>query len=216
MDVNSAVNNLLSRDDEEADDDEGGDLFADDLMSFVESNLSERAGNYILESDQMLVEDYLNYATTYRSSSSNATGRHRLSLRNEILRSSGNASGVNSGGTESSENPSRGDDFGRRWLESRLRDPLTAHMTATAVSSSGGVNNTNSGSSGNMQSSFTETVQPWEVAGVTPVSRSRGATAIPTSTGSTDAILWEEPEWFILLPDAVSFLNFQQFPKVDS
>ena len=191
---------MLSRDDEEADDDEGGDLFADDLMSFVESNLSERAGNYILESDQMLVEDYLNYATTYRSSSSNTAGRHRLSLRNEILRSSGNASV--SGGTDSSENPPRGDDFGRRWLESRLRDPLTAHITSTTVSSSGAGNNSNNSLSGNMQSSFSETVQPWEVAGVTPVSRTRGATAI--SGGSTDAILWEEPEWFILLPDAVS------------
>ena len=92
------MNNLLSRDDEDGEDDEVGDLFADDLMSFVENNLSERAGNYILESEQMLVEDYLNYATAYRSSSTAANvGRQRLSLRNEILRSTGITSSADRG-----------------------------------------------------------------------------------------------------------------------
>ncbi|XP_075242846.1 E3 ubiquitin-protein ligase UBR5-like isoform X3 [Convolutriloba macropyga] len=190
LDVNSAVNNLLSRDDEDGEDDEVGDLFADDLMSFVENNLSERAGNYILESEQMLVEDYLNYATAYRSSSTAANvGRQRLSLRNEILRStgitssadrgSGNATGASTGGG-SSANP----------------------IGSSATGASGG-SGTTDGSG-----------QPWELgvtdsAGVGSGGIKGGKTGAEYSTligggGNNDVISWEEPEWFILLPDAVS------------
>lgn len=67
LDVNLAVNNLLSRDDEDGDDgDDGGDSYGpDDLISLLDSGFHPDH-SVIIDTDTIFTEDMFGYSTALR------------------------------------------------------------------------------------------------------------------------------------------------------
>lgn len=67
MDVNLAVNNLLSRDDEDGDDgDDGGDSYGpDDLISLLDSGFHPDH-SVIIDTDTIFTEDMFGYSSALR------------------------------------------------------------------------------------------------------------------------------------------------------
>ncbi|XP_033640318.1 E3 ubiquitin-protein ligase UBR5-like isoform X2 [Asterias rubens] len=120
LDVNLAVNNLLSRDDEDGDDQEEGDSYisgGDDLMSLLDGGIHSDHPSVIIDADAMFSEDFLGISSRARSRASSSRDRDRESNeRDPLLRARD-----------------------RRWLDSALRDAAssagsykTAGVDATA------------------------------------------------------------------------------------
>lgn len=166
LDVNLAVNNLLSRDDEDADDMDDSQesyLQSEDLMSLLDAGISNDHGSVLIDAD--FSEDVFNYSSSVRMRSNNSLNRlsratsidrdqsSSLSIqdRDHMLRfapdrgqystSAANqgGSGANSGGGSGAPASSR------RWLEYALRDSASASENAKLTGSSGG--NLNAGDS---------------------------------------------------------------------
>ncbi|XP_066251195.1 E3 ubiquitin-protein ligase hyd isoform X7 [Euwallacea similis] len=118
LDVNLAVNNLLSRDDEEGEegDDAADSYVPEDLISLLDGGFHSDH-SVIIDADAMFSEDMFGYAGIRNRSSGGRTGR--LSDRDAT-------SGGGSGADRDRENFSRWRDrqyFGpRKWLETALRD----------------------------------------------------------------------------------------------
>lgn len=120
LDVNLAVNNLLSRDEEGEDDadDNQGDYVPEDLISLLDAGISADHPSVIIDADAMFNEDMFGYSQARgRSSSSSRRSSERTTDRD---RSSGGEPGDR-------DNIFRWRDrqyFGpKRWLETALRDP---------------------------------------------------------------------------------------------
>lgn len=141
LDVNLAVNNLLSRDDEDAedmDDSQESYLQSEDLMSLLDAGISNDHGSVLIDAD--FPEDvFNNYSSSVRMRSTNslnrlsrATSIDRESLeRDHMLRfASDRASGLGaSGSSNAGANAAGSSNTGpssRRWLEYALRDSGSA------------------------------------------------------------------------------------------
>ena len=74
LDVNLAVNNLLSRDEEGDDDadDSQGDYVPEDLISLLDAGISADHPSVIIDADAMFNEDMFGYSQTRGRSSSTA------------------------------------------------------------------------------------------------------------------------------------------------
>ncbi|VVC87967.1 unnamed protein product [Leptidea sinapis] len=123
LDVNLAVNNLLSRDDEEGEEPEGGEggdgYVPEDLISLLDGGFhaTQQDQSVIIDADAMFSEDIFGYAAI-RSRSGGGSG------------SGGARAGASREGTSTSQD--RPSEFSRwrerqyfgprRWLESALRD----------------------------------------------------------------------------------------------
>ncbi|XP_022088728.1 E3 ubiquitin-protein ligase UBR5-like isoform X2 [Acanthaster planci] len=108
LDVNLAVNNLLSRDDEDGDDQEEGDSYisgGDDLMSLLDGGIHSDHPSVIIDADAMFSEDFLGlHSSRARSRASSSRDRDRdASERDPLLRARD-----------------------RRWLDSALRDAASS------------------------------------------------------------------------------------------
>jgi E3 ubiquitin-protein ligase EDD1 len=77
LDVNLAVNNLLSRDDEgdDNDDDSQESYMPDDLMSLLDSGMHSDHPSVIIDADAMYNEDVFGYYSTLRSRGSGTRSR---------------------------------------------------------------------------------------------------------------------------------------------
>lgn len=139
LDVNLAVNNLLSRDDEDAedmDDSQESYLQSEDLMSLLDAGISNDHGSVLIDAD--FPEDvFNNYSSSVRMRSTNslnrlsrATSIDRESLEREhMLRfASDRASGLANSGSSSANaaGSSNTAPSSRRWLEYALRDSGSA------------------------------------------------------------------------------------------
>ncbi|XP_045542475.1 E3 ubiquitin-protein ligase UBR5 isoform X3 [Papilio machaon] len=124
LDVNLAVNNLLSRDDEEGEEPEGGEggdgYVPEDLISLLDSGFhaTQQDHSVIIDADAMFSEDIFGYATIRSRNGGGGSGS-----------GGGRAGASREGSSSTQERPSefsRWRDrqyFGpRRWLESALRD----------------------------------------------------------------------------------------------
>lgn len=123
LDVNLAVNNLLSRDEEGDDDadDSQGDYVPEDLISLLDAGISADHPSVIIDADAMFNEDMFGYSQARgRSSSSNRRSSERSTERER-------SSAVGEPGGADRDNIFRWRDrqyFGpKRWLETALRDP---------------------------------------------------------------------------------------------
>ncbi|XP_049822850.1 E3 ubiquitin-protein ligase UBR5 isoform X3 [Aethina tumida] len=121
LDVNLAVNNLLSRDDEEGEegDDAADSYVPEDLISLLDGGF-HTDHSVIIDADAMFSEDMFGYSGIRNFlNSRGGSGRSRLPDRDA-------PTGGNSGADRERENFSRWRDrqyFGpRRWLETALRD----------------------------------------------------------------------------------------------
>ena len=118
LDVNLAVNNLLSRDEEGDDDadDSQGDYVPEDLISLLDAGISADHPSVIIDADAMFNEDMFGYSQARGRSSSAA----RRSSERSTERERGSAE-------PDRDNIFRWRDrqyFGpKRWLETALRDP---------------------------------------------------------------------------------------------
>ncbi|KAI5715389.1 hypothetical protein M8J77_015250 [Diaphorina citri] len=141
LDVNLAVNNLLSRDDEEGDEgDEAGDSYApaDELISLLDGGFHSDH-SVIIDADAMFSEDMFGYSAALRSRNSSGAGGSTSRSSSRTPNSSGTVrrsdpDGVerSGGGPVSESGGGGGDSFNRwrdrqyygprRWLESALRD----------------------------------------------------------------------------------------------
>ncbi|XP_034947480.1 E3 ubiquitin-protein ligase hyd isoform X2 [Chelonus insularis] len=116
LDVNLAVNNLLSRDDEEGDDaeDAADSYVPDDLISLLDGGFSNDQSSVIIDAEAMFSEDMFSYG---------------------VVRNRGNSSrrlGIDREGERSTERDRDRDSFSRwrdrqyygprRWLETALKD----------------------------------------------------------------------------------------------
>lgn len=134
LDVNLAVNNLLSRDDEESEDmDDSQDSYlpSDELISLLDAGIHNDHPSVIIDADAVFPEDVFNYSTMRvgRPSSSGRIFRPEDRMRDpsaperehsQMIRfsaSSRHLEGSSSGGPASSS---------RRWLEYALRDSASA------------------------------------------------------------------------------------------
>ena len=140
LDVNLAVNNLLSRDDEDAedmDDSQESYLQSEDLMSLLDAGISNDHGSVLIDAD--FPEDVFNYSSSVRMRSTNslnrlsrATSIDRDSLeRDHMLRfASDRASGLGASGSSNAGANAAGSSntapSSRRWLEYALRDSGSA------------------------------------------------------------------------------------------
>ncbi|XP_071962133.1 E3 ubiquitin-protein ligase UBR5-like [Antedon mediterranea] len=67
LDVNLAVNNLLSRDDDDGDDQDEGDYMSDDLMSLLDNGMHNDHPSVIIDADAMFSEDFLGFGSRARA-----------------------------------------------------------------------------------------------------------------------------------------------------
>ena len=118
LDVNLAVNNLLSRDEEGEDDgdDSQGDYVPEDLISLLDAGISADHPSVIIDADAMFNEDMFGYAQArVRTSSTNRRSTERTVDRD---RSSADTERDNIFRWRERQY------FGpKRWLETALRDP---------------------------------------------------------------------------------------------
>ncbi|KAK4337375.1 hypothetical protein RND71_043332 [Anisodus tanguticus] len=133
LDVNLAVNNLLSRDDEDAedmDDSQESYLQSEDLMSLLDAGISNDHSSVLIDAD--FSEDVFNYSSSARirpnslNRLSRATSTDRelsstLQERDNMLRFAPDRQY-----TSVSNSSSAGPASSRRWLEYALRDSVSA------------------------------------------------------------------------------------------
>lgn len=133
LDVNLAVNNLLSRDDEDAEDmDDSQDSYLpnDDLMSLLDAGIHNDHPGVIIDSDAVFPEDMFSYSSVRVRPSGNRLGRassggdrERESSapeREHLIRYGSDRQFVTAGSSSS------GPPSSRRWLEYALRDSASA------------------------------------------------------------------------------------------
>lgn len=134
LDVNLAVNNLLSRDDEDAEDmDDSQDSYlpSEDLMSLLDAGIHNDHPGVIIDSDTVFPEDmFSSYSSVRVRSTSNRLGRASSSSerdrdssapeREHLIRYGPDRQFVTSG------SGSNGSPSSRRWLEYALRDSASA------------------------------------------------------------------------------------------
>ncbi|XP_059478559.1 E3 ubiquitin-protein ligase UBR5 isoform X3 [Neocloeon triangulifer] len=139
LDVNLAVNNLLSRDDDEGEDGEDGQdsYVPEDLISLLDGGIHGDHSSVIIDADSMFSEDMFNYSTMRARSGAPVGLGGGQSGRRPL--------GERSGGTERGDASDRDRDSfsrwrdrqyfgpGRRWLESALRDSGWADKDTTEV-----------------------------------------------------------------------------------
>ncbi|XP_071854621.1 E3 ubiquitin-protein ligase UBR5-like isoform X3 [Apostichopus japonicus] len=124
LDVNQAVNNLLSRDDEDGEDGEDNDNYlsgGDDLMSLLDGTLHSSHPSVIIDAEEMFSEDLLGMSSSrYRSRLSNSSRAERdrdpserdfLRARDRLWRESSvrDLGASSSGGKVGGESPTYGD-----------------------------------------------------------------------------------------------------------
>ncbi|PIK38864.1 putative E3 ubiquitin-protein ligase UBR5, partial [Apostichopus japonicus] len=123
LDVNQAVNNLLSRDDEDGEDGEDNDNYlsgGDDLMSLLDGTLHSSHPSVIIDAEEMFSEDLLGMSSSrYRSRLSNSSRerdrdpseRDFLRARDRLWRESSvrDLGASSSGGKVGGESPTYGD-----------------------------------------------------------------------------------------------------------
>ncbi|XP_017768727.1 PREDICTED: E3 ubiquitin-protein ligase UBR5 isoform X3 [Nicrophorus vespilloides] len=124
LDVNLAVNNLLSRDDEEGEegDDAADSYVPEDLISLLDGGFHADHSSVIIDADAMFSEDMFGYSGIRNFlNSRSSSGRNRLTDRDAPP-----ANNAGSTDRDSRDSFSRWRDrqyFGpRRWLEAALRD----------------------------------------------------------------------------------------------
>ncbi|XP_015788176.1 E3 ubiquitin-protein ligase UBR5 [Tetranychus urticae] len=133
LDVNLAVNNLLSRDDEDAEDmDDSQDSYLpnDDLMSLLDAGIHNDHPGVIIDSDAVFPEEMFSYSSVRVRPSGNRLGRassggdrerdSSAPEREHLIRYGSDRQFV-SAGSSSSGPPSS-----HRWLEYALRDSASA------------------------------------------------------------------------------------------
>lgn len=153
LDVNLAVNNLLSRDDEESEDmDDSQDSYmpSDDLMSLLDAGIHNDHPSVIIDADAVFPEDVFNYSSvrvrgsTNRGIASRTSGasgdRERDASapdREHMIRFGSSDRSQYVSGSSSSAAPSSS----RRWLEYALRDSASASdgRKSPGACSAGGV-----------------------------------------------------------------------------
>ncbi|RWS09512.1 E3 ubiquitin-protein ligase UBR5-like isoform X2 [Dinothrombium tinctorium] len=131
LDVNLAVNNLLSRDDEEAEDmDESQDSYlpSDDLMSLLDAGIHNDHPSVIIDADAVFPEDVFSYSSMRVRSSSNRLGRTTSNDRERDSSAPEREHMIRFGSERQyvSGNASSGPSSSRRWLEYALRDSASA------------------------------------------------------------------------------------------
>ena len=140
LDVNLAVNNLLSRDDEESEDmDDSQDSYlpSDDLMSLLDAGIHNDHPSVIIDSDAVFPEDVFNYSAVRVRSSGAGISASRLSTsRSDRDRDSSaperehmirfGERGTTTSSQYISTSGSGGGTTSRRWLEYALRDSASA------------------------------------------------------------------------------------------
>ncbi|RWS30595.1 E3 ubiquitin-protein ligase hyd-like isoform X4 [Leptotrombidium deliense] len=131
LDVNLAVNNLLSRDDEEAEDmDESQDSYlpSDDLMSLLDAGIHNDHPSVIIDADAVFPEDVFSYSSVRVRSSSNRLGRTTSSDRDRESSAPEREHMIRFGNERQyvSGSASSGPSSSRRWLEYALRDSASA------------------------------------------------------------------------------------------
>ncbi|CAG0886409.1 unnamed protein product [Darwinula stevensoni] len=142
LDVNLAVNNLLSREDEDNDGDAEGDSYvSDDLISLLDAGLSTDHPSVIIDADGMFSDDVLAYSRV-RSSR-----RSPLDSRDQDMRDAAMAAAAAAVATAERDRDGRDADSGRetvfrwrercvgppRWLENALRDSFLDRETVPSV-----------------------------------------------------------------------------------
>lgn len=132
LDVNSAVNNLLSSDNEDPEDiDESQDYLPnEDLMSLLDSNVSLPSGptSVLIDAETVFPEDVFNSYSATRIRPT--TIRHSVSSGSQSDRESSLASEL-----EIRRMASRDASQSRRWLEHALRDPPNSDSGSGRISS---------------------------------------------------------------------------------
>lgn len=146
LDVNLAVNNLLSRDDEDAedmDDSQESYLQSEDLMSLLDAGINNDHGSVLIDAD--FSEDVFNYSSSVRMRTNNSLNNrlsrasidressialqdrdsHLLRFAPERVQYSSNSSNTGASGNQQSSNNAPASS--RRWLEYALRDSASAN-----------------------------------------------------------------------------------------
>ncbi|XP_074597147.1 E3 ubiquitin-protein ligase hyd isoform X2 [Brevipalpus obovatus] len=142
LDVNLAVNNLLSRDDEDAEDmDDSQDSYlpGEDLMSLLDAGIHNDHPGVIIDSDTVFPEDmFSSYSSVRVRSTSNRLGRTSSSSERERDSSAPEREHLIRYGSDrqfvASGSGSNGSPSSRRWLEYALRDSASASESNKASS----------------------------------------------------------------------------------
>jgi E3 ubiquitin-protein ligase EDD1 len=146
LDVNLAVNNLLSRDDEDADDmDDSQDSYlpSDDLMSLLDAGIHNDHASVIIDADAVFPDDVFSYSSIRVRSSSNNRLSRTASATAERERDSSAVERDMLRFANERQYPSSSASSSRRWLEYALRDsgsasePSKCAVTSTPSDSSG-------------------------------------------------------------------------------
>ena len=118
LDVNLAVNNLLSRDEEGEDDgdDSQGDYVPEDLVSLLDAGISADHPSVIIDADAMFNEDMFGYAQARVRSSSTTRRSTERSVDRERSTAETDRDNIFRWRERQYFGP-------KRWLETALRDP---------------------------------------------------------------------------------------------
>ena len=144
LDVNLAVNNLLSRDDEESEDmDDSQDSYlpSDELISLLDAGIHSDHPSVIIEADAVFPEDVFNYSAVRvrpsnrlprSSSAADRDSRDSAAPDREQMIRFGSDRFVSGSGSSS------GPATSRRWLEYALRDSASANDGSKSPGACGG------------------------------------------------------------------------------
>jgi len=174
LDVNLAVNNLLSRDDEDAedmDDSQESYLQSEDLMSLLDAGISNDHGSVLIDAD--FSEDVFNYSSSVRMRSNNSLNRLSRATsidrdqssitaqeRDHMLRFAPERGPYSSSATNQGGSSGNAPASSRRWLEYALRDSASASENSKLIA--GGSSSTSAGlneSGSNRKSQQQNTIQ---------------------------------------------------------
>ena len=145
LDVNLAVNNLLSRDDEESEDmDDSQDSYlpSDELISLLDAGIHNDHPSVIIEADAVFPEDVFNYSAVRvrqsnrlprSSSAADRDSRESAAPDREQMIRFGSDRFVTGSGS------SAGPATSRQWLEYALRDSASANHASKSPGACGGV-----------------------------------------------------------------------------
>jgi len=140
LDVNLAVNNLLSRDDEDAEDMEDGQesyLPNDDLMSLLDAGIHNDHPSVIIDADSVFPEEVFGYSSVRVRSNNHRLGRPPSNTDRERDSSAPEREHLIRYGSERqfvSGSNSSGPPSSRRWLEYALRDSASASDSSKSMS----------------------------------------------------------------------------------
>ncbi|CAG2112429.1 unnamed protein product, partial [Medioppia subpectinata] len=130
LDVNLAVNNLLSRDDEDADDmDDSQESYlpSDDLMSLLDAGIHNDHASVIIDADAVFPDDVFSYSSIrVRSSAANRLSARTGSSTVERERESSAVERDMLRFASERQYPTSSASSSRRWLEYALRDSGSA------------------------------------------------------------------------------------------